>query len=110
MLKSSVKESEAGGICHHDGGTTITGDAMMIFAAKNIQVGIKMHRKSGGRMRMTRAATITTLIAQAHKITEKGPYKKSPAEYERAEKDLQVWIDTLLAATPITDERSPPQV
>lgn len=106
MIKGSVQQSQAGEIHHHDGGTTITGDAMMLMTAKTIQLGIKTHRQTGGRMKLTRTATITNLLVSANKITGKGPYKKSAQEYERAEADLQIWMNTLKAALPITDERT----
>lgn len=89
-------------IIHHDGGTTIVGQsAMRLLHAAHVKTAISLHKKTG--LIPTRGVTITKLFQMATAITQK-PYKRG--EHDKAVADLQVWIDTMRAALPITDERT----
>lgn len=91
-------------IRHHDGGTTLIGpDAILYAQAIHVKVALGLHIKSAGRMRMTRTASPTSLLALSTGITKK-KYKRG--QYQQAIDDLQTWIDTMRAALPHTDERT----
>ena len=88
---------------HKDGGSTHAGlDAVRRVRAIATRSAIAGHRKFG--LIPTRGLTITKLLAIATEFTGK-PYK-GKGKHERAEADLTVWIDTMTAALPITDERA----
>ena len=94
-----TKNSEV--VLHASGGTTFAGpDAMKLFKAITLRSAIRMHQRSG--MIPTRGVTITKMFALAGEFTAKR-YKRG--EHEQALADLDVWIATMKAAMPITDER-----
>lgn len=91
-------------IRHTDGGTSLTGpDAMLFIKAVHLKAALGLHVKTEGRMRMTRSASPTRLLALAADITKK-TYKRG--QYQQAADDLKIWIETMRAALPITDERT----
>jgi hypothetical protein len=86
---------------HKGGGFTINGrDGMHYFRALNVRMGLSLWIKSG--IRLTRAVGPTQLLALASEYTGK-QYKRN--QHQQAMEDLQVWIDTMKAALPFTDER-----
>lgn len=74
---------------HASGGTTLTGSAIDIMGAATIRVALRMHVNSGGRMRMSRAASPTVLMASAAKITGQ---KFKTRDYAGAIVALDQWI------------------
>lgn len=87
-----------------DHSTTVTGkDGMLFYAAITLRQAIKMHVRSGGRMRMTAAAKPTVLLKTAEGYTKK-KYKRG--QYQEALDDLTNWIETMRAGLPFTDERT----
>jgi hypothetical protein len=98
-----MKPSDNTAITHHDGGTTLTGDAITLMRWKSVQMAIRLWAQTG--MKMTRGANISYLLAEATKITGK-PYKKSAAGYAAAVDDLEKSITTLRSAIPDIDKRT----
>ena len=91
-------------IVHHaHGGVTLVGpDAINLMRAATVKQGLLMYDRS--KMLLTRGATPTMLLALAKQYT--GKTYKGKDKYQQAAADVQVWIDTMKAALPITDERS----
>lgn len=86
----------------HPGGVTFAGrDAVHLFRAITLKSGISLHQKCG--MIPTRGMTITKMLAMAEEFTGK-KYKRG--DHQGAIADLQVWIDTMKAAMPITNTTS----
>jgi hypothetical protein len=94
-------------ITHHDGGTTMTGDAIELYRWKVVQQSIGLYMKTG--MLMTRGATITHLLTLASGITKK-QYGRGKKAQQQAYDDLQVSIETLRAAIPHVDETTKPKL
>lgn len=90
-------------ITHHDGGTTLTGDAITLFRAVTLMRGIKLYIKT--KMVLTRGITIKKMLILAADITRpKKMYTNNLAGWEQAAEDLRVWTETLKAAIPHVDE------
>ena len=91
-------------IVHHaHGGITLAGpDAVNLYRAITLKQGLLMYARTG--MLLTRTATPTVLLRIAKEYT--GKDYKGKDKYEKAAADVQVWIDTMKAALPITDNRS----
>lgn len=89
-------------ITHHDGGITMTGDAITLYRWKVLQQSISLYMKTG--MVPTRGMTISKMLKLATQITKK-PYKNNRAGWQQAVDDLKVSTDTLKAAIPHVDER-----
>jgi hypothetical protein len=95
-------------IVHHKhGGTTLVGpDAIELMRAATVKQGLLMHFRTKGGMRLTRMATPTLLLKLAKQYTGKTYKRKADySHFQDAANDVQVWIDTMRAALPITDER-----
>lgn len=92
-------------IVHHaHGGVTLAGpDAVNLYRAITLKQGLLMYQRTG--MLLTRGATPTMLLALAKGYT--GKTYKGKDKYQQAAADVQVWIDTMKAALPVTDNRSP---
>lgn len=92
-------------IVHHaHGGITLAGpDAVNLYRAITLKQGLRMYARTG--MLLTRTATPTVLLKIANEYTGKKYTGKD--KYNQAADDVQVWIDTMKAALPVTDERSP---
>jgi len=90
-------------IVHHKtGGTSFVGaDAVNLYRAVHVKQALLMYAKTG--LKMTRGATPAVLLAIAREYSGK-TYKRG--QYLQAADDVQVWIDTMKAALPITDERA----
>ena len=92
-------------IVHHDGGTTLVGpDAVNLFRAVNLKVALSLYARSG--MRMTRAASPSVMLKMAEEYT--GRKYKGKDKYNEAAEGVRVWIETMQAALPITDNRTRP--
>jgi len=72
-------------------------DAVHVFRAKMLRSSIGLHQKTG--LIPTRGVTITKMFKLAGQYTGQ-TYKRG--EHERCMADLQVWIETMLSALPIT--------
>jgi hypothetical protein len=83
-------------------GTTIVGhDATMLYRAIVLRSSIKLYAATG--MIPTRGVTITKMLAMASEYTGKR-YKRG--QYAEAQADLNVWIETMKSAMPVTTEES----
>lgn len=79
------------------GSTTFAGpDATNLFRAKMLAGSLGLYAKCG--MIPTRGVTITKMLAIASTYTGK-KYKRGEAA--KAQADVQVWADTMLAGLPI---------
>lgn len=86
---------------HQGGGISITGrDGMHYYRALHVKMGLSLWIKNG--LRLTRGVGPAQLLALASEYTGK-TYKRGA--HQQALDDLQVWIDTMKAALPFTDER-----
>jgi hypothetical protein len=85
---------------HKDGGFSLTGDAIPMFRVITLKGAIKLHRQTG--LIPTRGVTISKMLAMAGEITGE-KYKRG--QHERAEADLQLWIDAAKASMPYKDDR-----
>lgn len=74
-------------------------DATNLFRAKTLKAGLSLWRKT--KMIPTRGVTISVMLVMAYGYTGKAYTRK---QVEQAEADLQVWIDTMAAALPVTQE------
>lgn len=82
------------------GGTSIVGpDATNLYRAIVLRSSIKLYAATG--MIPTRGVTITKMLAMAGQYTGK-KYKRG--QYAEAQADLNVWIETMKSALPITRE------
>ena len=72
-------------------------DAVHLMRVQTIISGLRMNIATGGRMMLTRGATVTKLLALAGEYTGK-KYKRT--EKEQAMADLQVWFNEMRAALP----------
>lgn len=89
-------------IIHHKGGTTLVGpDAVNLFRAATLKSALNLYARTG--MLMTRGATPTRLLQMAKEYT--GKTYKGADKYTAAAADVGVWIDTMKAALPVTDQR-----
>lgn len=103
MTASAMTVQDPNHIKVTDHGTSINGpDGMLFYAACSLKTAINLYRKSG--MQASRYHTPKNMLDQAAKIMGKTPYKRG--QLEQAQKDLEVWIETMRAALPRTDERT----
>jgi hypothetical protein len=72
-------------------------DATQLMRVNTILRGIDMYIATGGKMILTRGATITKLLAMATEYTGQ-KYKRTEAK--RARDDLNVWFYTMKSALP----------
>lgn len=72
-------------------------DAVSLMRVQTIITGIRMNIQTGGKMVLTRDATITRLLQMAGEYTGK-KYKRS--QKEQAMADLQKWFEEMKAALP----------
>lgn len=72
-------------------------DAVSLMRVQTIITGIRMNINTGGKMQLTRGATITHLLKLAGEYTGK-TYKRS--QKQQAMDDLNVWFQTMKAALP----------
>lgn len=95
-------------ITHHDGGTTLTGDAVTLYRWGVVRAGLKLYINTG--MALTRGATITVLLQRAAEITKPAkPYRpRVKADWQRAYEDVDRYCKELRAAIPDVDERTKP--
>lgn len=85
-------------VVHKSGGTTFAGpDAVNLFRAITLKMSLSLYAKTG--MIPTRGVTSTVMLKLAKEYTGK-TYKRG--EHEKAAADVQVWIDTMKAAMPVT--------
>lgn len=93
-------------ITHHDGGTTLTGDAITLYRWGVIRAALKLYIATG--MSLTRGATISLLLRQAADITKPAkPYKvRNKADWQRAYEDMDRHCKELRAAIPDVDART----
>ncbi len=88
-------------IIHSNGGTTFVGtDAMNLFRAVTLVASLNFYAKTG--MMTTRGLTATRMLKLASEYTGK-TYKRG--QYVTAAADVRVWVDTMKAAMPVTDNR-----
>lgn len=88
-------------IVHTNGATVMTGDGVELFRLVNIRFAISFWVKT--KMKLTRGATITHLLALAGEVTKK-TYKRTEAQ--QAIDDLDRHIATLKASLAIVDQRT----
>ena len=96
---NTVKNDNSEIILHRDGGTTIVGsDAMLWYKAIHLLKALKLYSKH--KIQVTRIATPTLMLRAAGEVT-KSTYKRG--QYAQAIRDLEVWVATMRAALPVTD-------
>ena len=84
------------------GGTAFVGhDAVRLYTAITLRSAIKLYLKAG--IRMTRGATISTLLRQAGTITGK-TYRRGQGEAVMA--DLTTWIEAMKSALPVETDHN----
>lgn len=78
--------------------SSLTGrEAVELMRVQTIITGIKMNIRTGGKMQLTRGATITKLLKMAGDYTGK-TYKRS--EKQQAMDDLNVWFNNMKSTIP----------
>lgn len=77
--------------------TLVGKDAVELARVRTIIMGIKINIRTGGKMMLTRGASITRLLEMAGKYTGK-KYKRT--EKEKAVADLEVWFREMRDALP----------
>lgn len=89
-------------ITHKEGvATTYVGpDATNLFRAKALRIGLKGWIKF--KMIPTRGVTITKMLKMVTEYTGK---KYTPKQAEQAVVDLSIWIDTMVTAMPLVEEK-----
>lgn len=88
-------------VLHKGGGATYAGpDAMHLMRAIHLASFLKLYAKT--KMRPTRTVSGPMMLTMATEFTGK-TYKRG--QYEQAAADVRVWIDTMKAAIPVTDNR-----
>lgn len=86
-------------VIHKGGGVTFAGkDAVHLFRAISIKSALNLYAKTG--MKANTAYTPTAMMRVATEYTGK-TYKRGQCALAAA--DMQVWIDTMKAAMPVTD-------
>lgn len=86
------------------GATIIAGpDAITLYRATLLKVGIKLYKDTDGGVIPTRGLTITRMLQAATKITNK-QYKRGLKGCDAAIADLQTWCDAMKAALPHIDK------
>ena len=86
-------------IVHGPGGSMYAGpDAVNLVRAVHLKAALSMYAKT--KMLMTRGATPTMLLVMAREYT--GKTYKGANKYHDAAEGVQVWIDTMRAALPVT--------
>lgn len=75
----------------------MTGNAMMMRLATVI-AGLRLHIKTGGKMRLTRTATPKLLLSVATEFTGNA-YKNTPKDRERALTELEAYKVAVIAGT-----------
>ena len=76
-------------------------DATNLFRARTLKGSLTLWRRT--KMIPTRGVTITKMLEMAKAYTGKAYTRK---QVEQAEADIQVWIDTMTAALPVTQEKA----
>jgi hypothetical protein len=82
------------------GSTAYVGpDAVSLFRAITLRSGLRLYRATG--LKPNRSYTPTAMLTVASEYTGRR-YKRG--QFEQAENDLTVWIETMKAAMPIVRE------
>lgn len=89
-------------IIHHaGGGTTLIGlDAINLLKAITLKAHLKLYAKTG--IKPTRGVSGPDMLRLAEQYTGK-KYKRG--QYDLAAADVDVWVQTMKAALPVTDNR-----
>jgi hypothetical protein len=88
-------------ITHNPGGsTTLTGDAIKLYAAAQLRGFIKLYMQT--KLIPTRGVTISHMLKLATQTTGKA-YKNNAAGWQAAIDDLDRWVQTMKAAIPHVD-------
>jgi hypothetical protein len=91
-------------VLHEGGGISLKGeDATRLYQVVTLRSAISLYMKSG--MIPTRGFTISRMLELASKYTGKKYKRNSRAEWAKAIEDLNVWIETMKTALPITNNR-----
>lgn len=99
----TTKPDQSEVVLHASGGTTFAGpDAMNLYRAITLKASLNLFAKTG--IIPTRGISGSRLLAMATQYTGKH-YKRGT--HAQAAEDLDVWIKTMKAALPITDNRKP---
>lgn len=95
---------------HSESGATIIAgpDAMALYRATLLKVGIKLYKDTDGSVIPTRGLTITRMLAMTTTITGKR-YKRGVTGWDAAIADLKTWCDAMKAAMPIIDKTQTPE-
>ena len=89
-------------VLHEHGGASYVGpDAVNLMRAITLQAALRLYARTG--MIPTRGVTAMVMLKLAKEYTNK-TYKRG--QHAQAAEDMQVWIDTMRAALPFTDNRS----
>lgn len=99
-----MKKSDDTAITHHDGGTTLTGDAITLYRYGVLLQAVKMWHNN--HMLLSRNATMKIVLPQIAKICGKDRYTNTRQGREAAMADLTRTIETLKVAIPHVDERT----
>lgn len=75
-------------------------EAVELMRVQTIISGINMNIRTGGKMVLTRGATITKLLDMATGYTGKKYSSRKPADKEQAVKDLTVWFNNMKSTIP----------
>lgn len=89
-------------IIHHEGGgTTLAGkDAVNLYRAATLKSALNLYAKSN--ILLARNITPTSMLTMATGYTGK-KYKRG--QHAQAAADVDVWVQTMKAALPVTDNR-----
>jgi hypothetical protein len=90
-------------IVYRNSCTTFAGpDAVNLVRAVHVKTALSMYAKH--KMLMTRGANPTSLLLLAKEYT--GKTYKGKDKYNEAAEGVRIWIETMKAALPVTDERT----
>lgn len=93
----TVQQSEI--IHHKSGGITLAGpDAVNLYRAITLKQSLLLYHKI--KMIPTRGVTPTVMLTMATEYTGK-TYKRG--QYEQAATDVDVWVQTMKAALPVSE-------
>lgn len=99
-----MKTSDNTAITHHDGGTTLTGDAITLYRYNVLYQAVKVFHNTG--MKIARNGGMSMVLPQVAKICGRDRYANTKKGREAAMADLKKTIDELRDAIPHVDERS----
>lgn len=86
-----------------NGSTAFVGeDAVKLFQAAAVATALRLYARTG--IIMARGAKVSDYLRVAGQFTGK-TYKRG--QHMQAATDLQVWVDTMKAAMPVTNNRTP---